>query len=303
MAQKYVLNVWCTRNAEAAAQFYADAFPEASWRVTSRYPTEESELLDFQRPFAGEVLTADVDLGGWRMSLINAGDEFRPGPALSVMANVDPLDFDGDEAAARTWFDGVWARLADGGEVRMPVGEYPFSRRYGWVQDRFGVNWQLILTDPAGDTRPRYMPALMFSGAAQGRAREAVEAYTGLFPHSQTGTLFPYPEPTGPAAAGELAFADFRLGDQWFVAMDSGSPDPWAFSPGMSIEVQCDDQAEIDRYWDALSAVPEAEACGWLADRFGVSWQIVPADMGELMQHPGAYGRMLGMKKLVIADL
>jgi predicted 3-demethylubiquinone-9 3-methyltransferase (glyoxalase superfamily) len=84
--------------------------------------------------------------------------------------------------------------------------------------------------------------------------------------------------------------------------MDSGVEQQFEFGCGVSLEVQCTDQAEIDRLWEALSAVPEAEQCGWLADRFGVSWQIVPADMAELMQRPDAYEHMMGMKKLVIAD-
>jgi predicted 3-demethylubiquinone-9 3-methyltransferase (glyoxalase superfamily) len=66
--------------------------------------------------------------------------------------------------------------------------------------------------------------------------------------------------------------------------------------------VQCEDQAEIDRLWNALSAVSEAEQCGWLKDRYGVSWQIVPTDMAELMARPGAFEHMLELKKLVIAD-
>ena len=84
--------------------------------------------------------------------------------------------------------------------------------------------------------------------------------------------------------------------------MDSGVEQPFTFSPGVSLSVQCADQAEIDRLWDALSAVPEAEQCGWLVDRAGVSWQIVPANMAELMAKPDAFAHMMPMKKLIIAD-
>ena len=97
-------------------------------------------------------------------------------------------------------------------------------------------------------------------------------------------------------------YADFQLAGQWYVAMDNGAEQEFGFDCGVSLEDDCADQAEIDRYWDAMSAVPEAEQCGWLADKFGVSWQIVPANMGELMARPDGYEHMMQMKKLVIAD-
>jgi len=189
----------------------------------------------------------------------------------------------------------------------MPLGEYPFSARYGWVEDRYGVSWQLMLGDPTGDARPFIIPALMFDGPAQDRAAEAADYYVSVFADapggSESGNRFPYGAPTGKAGADALAFGEFRIGEQWFVVMDNGSGVDHGFDCGVSLEVDCEDQAEIDRLWEALSAVPEAEACGWCADRFGVSWQIVPADIGELMQRPGAYQHLMGMKKIVIAEL
>ncbi|WP_341872830.1 VOC family protein [Leucobacter insecticola] len=98
-------------------------------------------------------------------------------------------------------------------------------------------------------------------------------------------------------------FSDFRIGEQWFTAMDTVVEQDFSFTCGMSLEVACADQAEIDRLWGALSAVPEAEQCGWLADKFGVSWQIVPANMGELMERPNAFQHLLEMKKIVIAEI
>jgi len=298
--QKIVPNIWFDRNAAEAAGFYTAAFPGSTSRVTSRYPDEG--LPDFQRDFAGAELTVDVEIDGYRLSLINAGPEFAPNPSVSFTLNFDPLLFHGDADAARERLDAVWAQLADDGVVMMDLGAYPYSPRYGWVQDRYGVSWQLMLTDSEGEPRPFLMPSLMFGGAAQNRAREAVEAYTSLFERSRVGTMVEYPEQTGPAAAGSVMFCDFQLEGQWFTAMDSAVPQDFSFTCGVSLEVLCRDQVEIDRLWDALSAVPEAEQCGWLADRFGFSWQIVPENMGELMQRPGAYARMLDMHKLVIAD-
>ncbi len=192
--------------------------------------------------------------------------------------------------------------LADGGTVRMPLQAYPFSAQYGWIEDRFGINWQLMLTDPEGQPRPFIIPSLLFSQRVQGKAEEAGAFYRETFSLSAPGNLVRYPQQTGPAAAGEVMFSDFQLLNQWFTAMDSGAEGAETFSPGFSLSVQCRDQTEIDHYWGTLSAYPEHEQCGWLSDKFGVSWQIVPANMDELMARPNAYRNQLGMKKLVIDD-
>ncbi|QZY52551.1 VOC family protein [Leucobacter tenebrionis] len=304
--QKIIPNVWCRGNAEQAGAYYAEVFPGASSVVEARYPSEG--LLDFQRELAGEPLTVTVQIpdprGGdsTRFTLINAGDEFSPNPSISFMINFDPLMFEGGEEAARARLDLLWRGLSDGGTELMALGEYPFSRRYGWVQDRFGVSWQLMLTDPKGDPRPFIVPSLMFGGSAQNRAGEAIDFYTSVFEDAEPGARFPYGVQTGPATPDALMFGEFRIGEQWFAVMDSGVEQSFSFTCGISLEVQCADQAEIDKLWDALSAVPEAEQCGWLADRFGVSWQIVPANMGELMARPNAYANMMKMKKIVIDD-
>lgn len=304
--QKIIPNIWCNRNAEEVGAFYANVFENAEFEVESRYPSDEDLLLDFQKEFAGAPLAVTVTISGYRFLLINAGDEFSPNPSISFMLNFDPLLFDGDEDLARASLDRLWERLREDGSELMSLGEYPFRPRYGWVQDRFGVSWQLMLTDPAGDPRPFILPSLMFSGSVQNRAREAVDHYLDVFADvaggAERGIYAPYPEPQGPATPGAAMFSDFRIGSQWFAAMDSGVEETFPFSCGVSLEVTCEDQREIDRYWDALSAVPEAEQCGWLVDRFGVSWQIVPRNMDELMQKPGAYSKMMSMKKLVIDE-
>ncbi|MFV0433004.1 MAG: VOC family protein [Leucobacter sp.] len=305
--QKIIPNIWCNRDAEEVGAYYASVFPGATSRVEARYP--EAGLLDFQLEFAGAPLTVDVEIPApngeavTRFILINAGDEFHPNPSISFTLNFDPLMFGGDEAAARARLDLTWLALSDGGQVLMPLDEYPFSKRYGWVQDRFGVRWQLMLTDPEGDPRPFIVPSLLFVGAAQNRAGEAGDFYASIFEDAQVGNRYPYGQQTGPATPEALMFSEFRIGSQWFAAMDSGVEMDADFSCGVSLEVQCADQEEIDRLWEALSAVPEAEQCGWLADRFGVSWQIVPENMGELMERPNAYEHMMEMKKIVISDL
>lgn len=303
ITQKIVPNIWCNRNAEQAANFYEEAFTaanlKASSKVEGRYP--EEGLLDFQKEFAGQPVTITVTIEGTDLTLINAGDEFRPNPGLSFMLNFDPLMFDGSEDKARESLEALWAKLKENGKELMPLGEYPFSKYYGWVEDEFGVNWQLILTNPEGDPRPFIVPSIMFDGDAQDRAAEAADFYVSQFEDAEVGNKHQYGETTGKASAEALAFGEFRIGDQWFVVMDNGSGQDHGID-GVSLLVSCKDQQEIDRLWDAMSAVPEMEQCGWLKDKFGVAWQIVPENMEELMQRPNAYEHMMQMKKLVIAD-
>ncbi len=309
MAQRIIPNIWCNGTAEETGEFYARAFSAARLsavsEVESRYPTEG--LLDFQKPLAGEPLTVSVQIEGTRLILVNAGPEFSPNPSVSFMLNFDPLMFGEDESLARERLTELWRELGVEGTELMPLGEYPFSSLYGWVQDRYGVSWQLMLTNPEGEPRPFVIPALMFDGVSQDRAAEAADFYVSVFATtpggSEVGNRSPYGEPTGNAGAEALAFGEFRIGEQWFMAADNGSGNDFGFTSGVSLQVDCDDQAEIDRVWEALSAVPEAEQCGWLVDQFGVSWQVVPTNMGELMEREGAFEHLLAMKKIVIVDI
>lgn len=292
--QRIVPCIWFDHVAEEAANFYVDSFRDARIVDVVRYP--EEGLAEFQREFAGQALTVDIEVASYRLTLLNAGPEFPVNPSVSFMVNFDPA-VDGD---ARAHLDELHGRLMDGGTELMPLGEYLFSPHYAWVQDRYGVSWQLMLTNPAGDPRPFLIPSIMFGNLAQNRAEEAIGHYTSLL-GGEVGTLVRWPEPMGPATAGSVMFADFTLLGQWFAAMDAGSDQEAAFNCGVSLIVEADGQAELDRWWDALSAVPEAEQCGWLADRFGLSWQIVPVNLPELMTKPGAFEKLMEMKKIEIA--
>ncbi|MFT3875737.1 MAG: VOC family protein [Propioniciclava sp.] len=290
--QRIVPTIWFDHNAAEAAAFYASAFRDARVIETQHYPAEG--LLDFQAEMAGEVLTVVFEIGGYRMMGINAGPEFRPNPSVSFFVNFDP-SVDPD---ARAHLDELWAKLGDGGQALMPLQDYPHSPRYGWIEDRYGVSWQLMLTNPDGDPRPFIIPSIMFGHTVQGRAKEAIDFYTSVF-DGRPGVFVPYPPQMGPVA-GQVMFADFQLLGQWFTTMDAAGQD-FTFTCGVSLMVECHGQDELDHYWSRLSAVPEAEACGWCADKFGLSWQLVPADLGELMAKPDSYAKLMGMKKIDIA--
>ena len=135
-------------------------------------------------------------------------------------------------------------------------------------------------------------------------AKEAVDFYVSVFPDSRVINTSYYPH-EGLAdfqkefAGKELAI-DFELSGQRFTAINAGSE--FKFNPAISLSVACEDQKEIDYFWEKLSTVPEAEQCGWCQDKYGLSWQIVPKNMEELMKKPGAFAKLMQMKKLVIAD-
>jgi predicted 3-demethylubiquinone-9 3-methyltransferase (glyoxalase superfamily) len=187
----------------------------------------------------------------------------------------------------------------------MPLDSYPFSERYGWLEDKYGLTWQLIYTNPEGEERPLIIPSLMFVGDLCGKAEEATDFYLSVFKDAKRGAISRYPAGMAPEEEGTIMFTDFQLEGQWFAAMDSAQQHDFAFNEAVSLMVNCEDQEEIDYYWDKLSAVPEAEQCGWIKDNYGLSWQIVPENMGQLLAiNPDkTTPAMLAMKKIVIADL
>jgi predicted 3-demethylubiquinone-9 3-methyltransferase (glyoxalase superfamily) len=300
MKQKITPNLWFDGNAQEAANFYVSAFPGSRILSTTYYPNSVEEgLADFQLDLAGDVLTIEFELGHQTFVAINAGPDFKINPSISFMVNFDPAE----DNQAQAHLEDLWQKLSDGGQVLMPLEEYPFSKLYGWVKDRFGLTWQLILTDPAGDPRPFIIPSLLFTGENTNRAEEAINLYVSVFKDAKIGALNYYPEDVGPAKAGALMFGDFMIANQWFAAMDSAVEQDFVFNEAISLSVSCKDQAEIDTFWEKLSSDPQFEQCGWCKDKFGVSWQVVPENMEELMEKPDAFAHMMSMKKLVIADL
>lgn len=292
---KITPHLWFDTQATEAAEFYSAVFPDSAVTNVTTLPDTPG----------GDCDVVSFRVWGQDFMAISAGPLFTINPSISFIVNVDPSrDDDAEELVDR-----LWAQLADGGTTLMPLGEYPFSKRYGWVQDRYGVSWQLILSDPAGDPRPAIVPSLMFVGDVSGQAEEANDFYLSVFGDAERGQLVRYPQGLAPELPDTVMFSDFRLADTWFAAMDSAREHAFGFNEAVSLMINCADQLEIDRYWERLSAVPEAEQCGWLKDRFGVSWQITPAAMGEMLANgtPEQVARVtqafLPMKKFDLAVL
>ena len=270
--QKIIPHLWFDREAKEAAGFYTSLFPDS--RITHSTtlhdtPSGDAEVVSFQ-------------LWGYSFMAIDGGPLFKFNPSVSFMVNFDPSR----DAEAADRLDRIWAQLAGGGKVLMPLDRYPFSERYGWIQDKYGLSWQLILTNPEGEPRPSIIPNLMFVGDNCGKAEEATGFYISVFEDSGRGTLARYPAGMAPDKEGNVMFTDFRLQGLWFAAMESAREHGYAFNEAVSLMVNCDTQEEIDHFWHKLSAVPKAEQCGWLKDRYGLSWQISPTILDTMMQDP-----------------
>ena len=281
-------HLWFDKEAVEAARFYCETFPGS--RVTS--------LVTLHDTPSGDVDTVAFELFGQPFMAISAGPLFRFNPSVSFAVTCETADE----------LDRYWERLSADGSVLMELGSYPFSERYGWTTDRYGLSWQVSLAAD-GDAGQRITPTLMFVGDVCGRAEEAIRSYTSLFPDSGVDMMVPYGSDAAPNSEGDVMYTSMRLSGQRFAAMDSGLDHDFGFNEAVSFLVNCDDQDELDRYADALSAVPEAEQCGWVKDRFGLSWQISPVDLDRMMtegsdeQVARVTEAFLGMKRLDLAEL
>lgn len=281
--QKIIPHLWFDKEAVEAAEFYISVFDDSKINFKTKIrdtPSGDCDIVGFQ-------------IMGYDFMAISAGPLFKINPSISFHAKCRTVEE----------VDKIWEKLSDGGTVMMELGEYPFSKRYGWIQDKYGVSWQVINAE--GDFKQRIIPVLMFVGNVCGKAEEAINFYASVFPNSKSQVFARYAKGEAPDKEGTVKYSQFILEGQEFGAMDSARMHNFGFNEAVSFMVNCKDQGEIDYFWDKLSAVPESEQCGWVKDKYGVSWQITPANMGELMSRnpEKTTPAMLKMKKIIIADL
>ncbi|MEM5473328.1 VOC family protein [Hoeflea sp. AS60] len=287
--------IWFDSEAEDAARLYTSLFANSRITHLSRY---SSEGHDAHGQPAGKVMVAAFELAGQQFSGLNGGPMFKPNPSISFFVELDTEE----EVNA------LWAGLGEGGSVLMPLDNYPWSQHYCWLNDRYGVSWQIMLraNQDGGQT---ITPVLMFTQENLGRATEAIELYTSTFPRSAAGAV-QFREAAAAEEPATVLFGRFTLFGQDFIIMDAPGSHDFSFTEGMSLMVSCETQSEIDRYWDRLTADGGQEShCGWLKDKFGVSWQITPTIMGQLMASTDQatadrlMREMLTMRKMDIAAL
>jgi predicted 3-demethylubiquinone-9 3-methyltransferase (glyoxalase superfamily) len=287
-------HLWFDQDAKQAAEFYASFMPDSAINYANHFPMA-----------GGECEVVEFTIAGQQFFGISTGHKLGINPSISFMINFDPSS--NPDAAQQ--IDEIWNKLIEKGKIMMPLDSYPFSKRYGWVEDKHGVSWQLILTNPAGEERPVIVPSLMFTEPVAGKANEAIDFYTSVFKDGKRGTTAPRPEDMGPDKAGTLMFADFYVDQTWLAVMDSAHPHGFNFNDAVSLLISCDTQEEIDHYWSALSADGEPGQCGWLKDKYGVSWQVASTVMFDALKNgsPEQIERVtqafMTMKKVDIATL
>ncbi len=268
--------IWFNNNAREAAEFYCSVFK-------------------------GSVITSDnqivvmMESSGQKFMLLNGGPMFVLNPSVSFIVVCDTEEE----------IDHAWNLLMEGGSVLMPLDKYEWSRKYGWIQDRYGVNWQLSYTVPAMIGQ-KFTPTLMFTGEQAGKAEAAIKFYTSLFDGSGTVLIARYTKDDNDKE-GKIKHAQFMLRNRVFAAMDSSLMHGFGFNEALSFVVECDTQKEIDFFWNNFTREGEESQCGWLKDRYGVSWQIIPSVLNDLMSDPEKSERVINaflkMKKFDIEKL
>jgi predicted 3-demethylubiquinone-9 3-methyltransferase (glyoxalase superfamily) len=295
--QKIIPHLWFDDRAEEAAKFYVTMFGRNS-AIDDRtfYSGVGQEIHGMEE---GAVMTLDFHLHGQSFIALNGGPHFNFTPAISFYVTCE----------TESELDGLWQKFSDGGTPLMPLDQYEWSKKYGWIQDKFGLTWQISLGKLDDVHDQKIVPSFMFV-SEQGQAEEAVNLYTSLFDHSDITGILKY-EKGADQPEGSVMHCQFTLnGGEVFMAMDS-SPEHagFTFNEAISLLVECEDQDEIDHFWEKLSADSKAEQCGWLKDKFGLSWQIAPKNLNDLLNADDrdnanrAMKALLQMKKLDIQKL
>ncbi|WP_214793653.1 MULTISPECIES: VOC family protein [unclassified Exiguobacterium] len=263
ITQPIIPCIWFEGDVEAIAEWYVSRFPDSFVDYTTKLGDTPS----------GETTVVTVSLAGQFFQLLGAGPLKERNPSISYM-----VAFPTSEEV-----ETLWNELVEGAEVLMPLDKYDFSERYGWLKDKHGVSWQIMHS--GGMDIQTVTPCFLFVGDVFGRAEAAMNDWISIFPDSYVleDHLIRYEATDGPELEGKLNYARFVLSGREFVTMDSAENHQFAFNEMQSLIAFCETQAEIDDYWGKLSAVSEAEQCGWLQGRYGVSWQIVPWEMEEML--------------------
>ncbi len=264
--------LWFDGQAKEAAEFYCSVFQQS--KIISENP-----------------MVVNFEINSQKIMCLNGGSLYKINPSISffVICEED------------TEIETLWSKLSENGKIMMPLDTYDWSEKYGFVQDKYGVCWQIMKGDYAR-YHQKIIPSFLFVGNQYNKAESAVNFYTTIFPTSEIKELTRYEE------GGTLKFSLFTLNNSVFSAMDGFGNHEFTFNEGFSFVVECDTQQEIDTYWEQLIANGGQESqCGWLKDAYGVSWQIIPSILKDLMSDSEKSSKViqafLQMKKFDIATL
>ena len=269
--QKITPFLWFDRQAEEAAKFYTSVFKNSRVVNITRYGEAGAKASGRTE---GTVMTIEFEIEKQKFVALNGGPLFKFTPAVSFLVACN----------TKEEVDAIWEKLSEGGTALMELGEYPFSEKYGWTQDKYGLSWQVMFM---GDrkTKQKITPTLMFVGEQCGKAEAAINFYTSVFNNAEIGNILRYGKGEEPDKEGTIRHAAFTLETQEFAAMDSARKHNFTFNEAISFMVECKTQEEMDYYWEKLIADGGQEGvCGWLKDKFGVSWQVTPTGLNEMLR-------------------
>lgn len=270
--------LWFDGNAKSAADLYCSVFDNS--KITTDTP-----------------MVVKFELNGFQFMGLNGGPRFQPNPSISFFVICKTEDE----------VNKIWEKLSEGGTAMIPLGKYPWSERYGWIKDVYMVTWQIMLDKTVAQSQT-INPSMLFTENSHGKGNAAIDFYVSLFNNSAiiTKVLYEAAE-SNYATQNMIKYSLFSLNGKTFSIMDAGFKQPYTFNEGISFVVECNNQEEIDYYWNNLTKGGNESMCGWLKDQFGVSWQIAPKIIGSLMTDPEKGPRVmqevLKMKKLDIQTL
>jgi len=284
--------LWFDHQAEEAAKFYTSLFPDSRAGKIMRYGKEGFE---YHKKPAGSVMTVDFELNGQPFIALNGGPLFPFNESVSFFV------YCGSEKET----DFLYKKLSDGGSVNMPLDKYDWSSKYAWVKDKFGVSWQLALAEI--NPSQKIVPALLFVNEKCNLVKEAITHLIAIFPNSEMAVEYPYDKSMN-MPEGTLLFAQFRLNGYLMNAMSGGTiKHNFDYNEAISFIIECENQQQIDYYWAMLSEGGEEGMCGWLKDKYGISWQIVPSVWNDLVADPQneikAMRALFTMRKIMINEL
>ncbi len=244
--------LWFDGNAKNAAEFYCQVFSNS--KITTDTP-----------------MVVQFEIHGKKIMGLNGGPYFKINPSISLFVTCNSYEE----------LQGIHDRLIEEGSSMFPLDKYPWSDKYAWIVDKFGMTWQLAVGELTTGAQ-KITTCLLFEGEMCGKAQEALKHYTSIFPNSTTYFLQTY-KAGEEQPEGNLKFGHFSLNNEIFAAMDGTGDHKFSFNEGVSLMVEVDTQEEIDDYWAKLTQGGAESRCGWLKDKFGVSWQIVPKVLGSLV--------------------
>jgi predicted 3-demethylubiquinone-9 3-methyltransferase (glyoxalase superfamily) len=269
--------LWYNGQAQEAAALYCTVFANA--KITAQSP-----------------IVTSIDVSGQSFTLLDGGPKYKPNASISFYYICEKEEE----------LNNIWNAFSKEGTVLMPLDKYPWGEKYGWINDKFGISWQIAL-GKISDVGQKITPCLMFTGKQYGRADEAIAHYSSIFKNVTVDGILRYGANELPDQEGKIKHAQFALNDQKFMIMESAAPHNFTFTEGISLTIHCETQKEIDHYWEKLTESGAESMCGWLKDKFGVSWQIVPTILDKIMSDPAKAGKaaqaFMAMRKLNIEQI